>query len=109
MQNDAVKLNNNSRREFLMQGSILAGGLIAAPLLSKANYFSGSDDVIKIVLIGCGGRGTGAAMQALLSKQNVKLTMVAGKILYENGEFFIGTDAYKIYEKANDIAERIVK
>lgn len=43
------------------------------------------------------------------SKQNVKLTMVAGKILYENGEFFIGTDAYKIYEKANDIAERIVK
>ena len=34
------------------------------------------------------------------SKQNVKLTMVAGKILYENGEFFIGTDAYKIYEKA---------
>ena len=43
------------------------------------------------------------------SKQNVKLTMVAGKILYENGEFFIGTDACKIYEKANDIAERIVK
>jgi len=77
MQNDAVKLNNNSRREFLMQGSLLAGGLIAAPLLSKANYFSGSDDVIKIVLIGCGGRGTGAAMQALLSKQNVKLVAMA--------------------------------
>ncbi len=42
------------------------------------------------------------------SKQNVKLTMVAGKILYENGQFFIGTDAYRI-SKANDIAERIVK
>ena len=42
------------------------------------------------------------------SKQNVKMTMVAGKIIYENGEFFIGTDAYKIYEKANDIAKRIV-
>ena len=42
------------------------------------------------------------------SKQNVKMTMVAGKILYENGEFFIGTDAYKIYEKTNDIAKRIV-
>lgn len=77
MQNDAVKLSNNSRREFLMQGSLLAGGLIAAPLLSKANYFSGSNDVIKIVLIGCGGRGTGAAMQALLSKQNVKLVAMA--------------------------------
>ena len=77
MNNDATKLPGHSRREFLLQGSILAGGLIAAPLLSKANYFSGADDVIKIVLVGCGGRGTGAAMQALLSKQNVKLVAMA--------------------------------
>ena len=77
MNNDASKIMGNSRREFLTQGSILAGGLIAAPLLSKANYFSGADDVIKIVLVGCGGRGTGAATQALLSKQNVKLVAMA--------------------------------
>ena len=77
MNNDATKFPGHSRREFLLQGSILAGGLIAAPLLSKANYFSGADDVIKIVLVGCGGRGTGAAMQALLSKQNVKLVAMA--------------------------------
>ena len=50
---------------------------MAAPLLSKANYFSGSDNVIKIALIGCGGRGTGAAGQALLTKQNVKLVAMA--------------------------------
>ena len=75
MLNDASK--NASRREFVKQTSLLAGGLIAAPLLSRANYFSGSDDAIKIVLIGCGGRGTGAAMQALLSKQNVKLVAMA--------------------------------
>lgn len=66
-----------SRREFVKQSSILAGGLIAAPFLSNANYFSGSDTVIKVALIGCGGRGTGAAMQALLSKQNVKLVAMA--------------------------------
>ena len=77
MQNDISKLSSNSRREFLVQGSLLAGGLIASPLLSKANYFSGADEVIKIALIGCGGRGTGAAMQALLSKQNVKLIAMA--------------------------------
>ena len=56
---------------------MLAGGLIAAPLFSSANYFSGADDTIKIALIGCGGRGTGAAMQALLTKQNVKLVAMA--------------------------------
>lgn len=41
------------------------------------------------------------------SKQNVKLTMVNGKILYENGEFFVGEEAEEIYQKANRIAERI--
>ena len=77
MNNDASKFINPSRRDFIKQGSLLAGGLIAAPLLSNANYFSGSDDVIKIALIGCGGRGTGAATQALVSKQNVKLVAMA--------------------------------
>lgn len=43
------------------------------------------------------------------SKQNVKMTMVAGKVLYEDGEFFIGTDADKVYQKANEIAARILK
>ena len=73
MNNDASKNNASSRREFVKQTGLLAGGLIAAPFLSQANYFSGANDVIKIALVGCGGRGTGAAMQALLSKQNVKL------------------------------------
>lgn len=42
------------------------------------------------------------------SKQNVKMTMVAGKILYEDGEFFINTDPDKVFEKANEIAKRIL-
>lgn len=37
------------------------------------------------------------------SKQNVKLTMCAGKILYENGDFFIGEKPETIYKKANEI------
>ncbi len=69
--------NNNGRREFVKQSSLIAGGLIAAPLFGNANFFSGSDNVIKVALIGCGGRGTGAATQALLSKQNVKLVAMA--------------------------------
>lgn len=75
MNNDAS--NQSSRRDFVKQTSLIAGGLIAAPLFSGANYFSGSDDVIKVAIVGCGGRGTGAAMQALLSKQNVKLVAMA--------------------------------
>ncbi len=77
MNNDSNKQTNPGRREFIRHGTLLAGGLIAAPLLSNANYFSGAADFIKIALVGCGGRGTGAAMQALLSKQNVKLVAMA--------------------------------
>ena len=66
-----------TRRAFVKQSGVLAGGLLTLPALSRANFFSGADDVIKIALVGCGGRGTGAAMQALLTKQNVKLVAMA--------------------------------
>jgi myo-inositol 2-dehydrogenase/D-chiro-inositol 1-dehydrogenase len=70
-------LSGRSRRAFVKASSVLAGGMLAAPLISKANYFSGADDTIKIALIGCGGRGTGAAVQALSTKQNVQLVAMA--------------------------------
>ena len=41
------------------------------------------------------------------SKQNVKLTMVNGQILYENGEFRIGFDPEEIYARSNAIIRRI--
>lgn len=41
------------------------------------------------------------------SKQNVKMTMVDGKILYEDGKFNIGVPAEEIYAKANEIIERM--
>lgn len=40
------------------------------------------------------------------NKQNVKLTMINGRILYENGTFFIDDEPEKIYKKANQIVEK---
>ena len=76
MKTDSFKTN---RRTFVKQTTMLAGGLMAAPLVSEAGsgYFNSVDDTIKIALVGCGGRGTGAAMQALLTKENVKLVAMA--------------------------------
>jgi predicted dehydrogenase len=68
---------STTRREFVKQSSLLAGGLLAAPMLSNAGYFNSVDDTIKVALIGCGGRGTGAAMQALKSRLNVKIVAMA--------------------------------
>ena len=41
------------------------------------------------------------------SKDNVKLTMVNGKILYENGEFFVGEPVEEIYKKCQVLAENL--
>ncbi len=69
--------SRQSRRDFVKQSTMLAGGIMAMPLVSNAGYFNSVDDTIKIVMIGCGGRATGAAMQALSTKQNVKLVAMA--------------------------------
>jgi predicted dehydrogenase len=74
MNNDNL---TKSRREFLKNSALATGGLLTIPLVSNAGYFNSVDDSIKVALIGCGGRGTGAAMQALLTKQNVKLVALA--------------------------------
>lgn len=43
------------------------------------------------------------------SKSNIKMTMINGKILYENGEFFIGENPEKIYERANSLVKNFIK
>ena len=43
------------------------------------------------------------------SNTNVRLTMVGGRILYENGEFFVGETPEEIYRRAQRSAERLTK
>ena len=40
------------------------------------------------------------------SKQNVKMTMVGGKVLYKDGKFDIGIDPEEVYAKANELVRR---
>jgi len=71
-----MKNQNNSginRRDFVKTSGLVAGSMMLAPnLVSAKAHIDGSDE-IKVGLIGCGGRGTGAIVQALGSGQNVKL------------------------------------
>jgi predicted dehydrogenase len=61
-----------SRRDFLTASTTLAGASLLLPGLTPAVHAAGGD-LLKVGLIGCGGRGTGAASQALRADSNVKL------------------------------------
>jgi myo-inositol 2-dehydrogenase / D-chiro-inositol 1-dehydrogenase len=68
---------NSNRRDFLKSSGAVALGTSALGALGlNSSVFASGDDTIKVGLIGCGGRGTGAAMQALSTNGNVKLTAV---------------------------------
>ena len=65
---------DTSRREFL-KTSAIAGGALAINL--AANAHAQGTDVIKVGLVGCGGRGTGAAEQCLKADPNCRLVAVS--------------------------------
>jgi len=55
---------NTSRRDFLRQSTgAIAGASLAGAIAARAN--TSEQNTIKVALIGCGGRGTGAAANAL--------------------------------------------
>jgi predicted dehydrogenase len=69
--------NSTSRREFL-KTSALVGSALAAPAILPGNLFAkANSDTLRIGLVGCGGRGTGAASQALNADPNVVLVAMA--------------------------------
>jgi myo-inositol 2-dehydrogenase/D-chiro-inositol 1-dehydrogenase len=67
-----------SRREFIKASSIVtAGGALAGTLGIARSAHAAGDETIKLALIGCGGRGTGACGQALSTSGPVKLVAMA--------------------------------
>ncbi len=67
-----------SRRHFLKTTAKTGLGLsLAANLAIERAAYAAGDDTIKLALVGCGGRGSGAADQALSTTANVKLVAVA--------------------------------
>ena len=75
--NDLGKDPGTSRREFLKNtGRIAATSALAAGIVPKV--YAAGNDTIKVALIGCGGRGTGAASNALSVKNGpIKLVALA--------------------------------
>ncbi|MCC6354452.1 MAG: Gfo/Idh/MocA family oxidoreductase [Verrucomicrobiae bacterium] len=102
-----------SRRDFLKQASAAAAGASLAGIIPPAVHAAG-DDTIKVALIGCGGRGTGAAGNALATPGPTRLVAMADffaarlegslknlseqfaeKVAVPKESQFVGLDAYR--------------
>jgi predicted dehydrogenase len=64
---------DTTRRRFVQTSTLAAGGALVGSLASPPAVHAAGDDTIRVGLIGCGGRGSGAAQQALRADPNVKL------------------------------------
>jgi myo-inositol 2-dehydrogenase/D-chiro-inositol 1-dehydrogenase len=112
-----------TRRNFLKTTSTAVGGALLGGLSIERSAYAAGDDTVKIALIGCGGRGSGAANQALSTSGSVRLVAVADvfkdrmegslkslqaahkeKVDVPEDRKFIGFDAYKQAIALSDVA-----
>ncbi|HEY3862321.1 MAG TPA: Gfo/Idh/MocA family oxidoreductase [Verrucomicrobiae bacterium] len=112
-----------SRREFLKTSALAGGALLAPSILPSRASAQEAGPTLKIGLIGCGGRGTGAAGQAMAADKNVALTAMGDvfedklkesldnlrhqepdKVKVEPDHCFVGLDAYqKVIDSGVDV------
>ena len=67
----------STRRDFIKTSGALAGGAVLGSLALERSAHAAGDGRLKVGLVGCGGRGTGAAANALTADANAVLTAVA--------------------------------
>lgn len=107
--------DSTSRRQFIETSSATVVGSLLSAGICPAVHAAGSD-LLKVGLIGCGGRGSGAATQAMKADPNVRLwamadsfedrlqsslkslersESLAGKLEVPPERRFVGFDAYR--------------
>lgn len=103
----------HTRREFIKKSSALSLATLGSLSIQQKTHASGSD-IIKVGMVGCGGRGSGAAAQAMSADPGVRITAMAdlfadrlersrenlkvenpAQMAVNDGHCFTGFDGYK--------------
>lgn len=114
---------NESRRRFLKQTSVVGAAAVGALVIPTAVHAQ-DDGVIRVGLVGAGGRGSGAAVNALNADPQAKLVAIADafddrargalknlkgnpnvgdRVVVDDDHVFSGFDAYKNVTAASDM------
>ena len=70
-----------TRRDILRTGSVAAAAAIAATYAFPSGVYAKASDRVKVGLVGCGGRGSGAAVNALTADDGAELVAICPQTL----------------------------
>ncbi len=119
-------MKKESRRSFVKKTAAITSGAIASTMSIKSFANVNENKKLKLSVVGCGGRGSGAVVQALTADDNVELISMADtfrdridsslkaindhfgdsrKIKIKEKNLFAGFDAYK---KAIDLCDVVI-
>lgn len=92
-------MTESNRRDFLKAGSVAALAAAAVPAVRAAG-----DDKIKVGLIGCGGRGSGAIRQSLNSDKSIVVHAIGD--VFEQKVTYLEAELKKQYKDRVDVVDR---
>ncbi len=120
--NKSAKGSETTRRDFLKASTVAASAVVSGALDINRSLFAAGSDVIRVGMIGCGGRNAGAAAQALTADSGARLVAMCDifmdrvkqkrKLLKEqkgdqvavnDGHCFAGFDGYKRVIELSDV------
>ena len=116
------KSRGTTRRDFLKSSAVAASAAVAGARAIAPNAHAAGSDVIRVGMIGCGGRNTGAAAQALTADPGAQLVAMCDifmdrvktrrerlrdqkkdQVFVDDDHCFAGFDGYKHVIEASDV------
>jgi len=120
--NQSDKGAGTTRRDFLKASTVAASAAVSGALGINHSVFAAGSDIIRVGMVGCGGRCTGAAAQALTADSGARLVAMCdifmdrvkekrrilkeqkgNQVTVDDAHCFAGFDGYKHVIESSDV------
>ncbi len=114
--------SRTTRRDFLKASTVAASAAVSGSLSIGNSVFAAGSDIIRVGMVGCGGRNTGAAAQALTADKGARLVAMCDifmdrvkhkrdlikeqkgdQVVVDDDHCFAGFDGYKHVIESSDV------
>lgn len=121
-QEQSGECSGTTRREFLKRSAVLTTAAVSGAGSIANNAYAAGGDVLRVGMIGCGGRNTGAAVEALTADPGARLVAMCDifmdrvkakrerlqaqmkdQVAVDDDHCFAGFDGYKQVIEASDV------